>query len=206
MTNDPRLVRHPADDTLHALMDGVLPPRAAADVERHVAACAQCGAHVERLERLRRLAVGAPREVAPPDAVWAAVRARVAATPQVVAPEAPRAPAMPTRARRSALVPWAAALALLVPAGGATLLVARGRRADPVAPPAAAPVAEVNGVTPEARRAAAEDLRALDAAVASTAAVLAAHPDNVHLETMLAHARQQREEYAQTARTLTSSE
>jgi anti-sigma factor RsiW len=78
-----RLVRHPADDTLHRLVDGGLARGDAAAVERHVAACDRCRATLEALERLRRAARAAPREVAPPAELWDAIAARVARTPRV---------------------------------------------------------------------------------------------------------------------------
>jgi saccharopine dehydrogenase-like NADP-dependent oxidoreductase len=94
-----------------------------------------------------------------------------------------------------------AAAALLVVVGVGSLIVGRDGRDGRAAP------RDGRGlVTAAARAADAENVRALEAAVASTAAALAASPDNVHLERMLERARRQRAEYLQSARALTTDQ
>jgi hypothetical protein len=97
-----------------------------------------------------------------------------------------------------------AAAALLALAGGGALMVGRDGGDHRGVPDGRAAGRAL--VTAATRAADAENVRALEAAVASTAAALAASPDNVHLERMLERARRQRAEYLQSARSLTTDQ
>ena len=157
------MTHHPTEDALHRLVSGDLAPPEARAAERHVAACAECHALVDRLEQLQRLVAAAPKRIAPPDAVWAAVQASIRTSAPVDGPPAPRveqarARTAPwSRLRGARTVPgWALAAASLTLAalglGGGALAVrarqgadaavasARGRE-EPVRAPAAGPAA-----------------------------------------------------------------
>ena len=204
------MTHHPADETLHRLVDGELSPLQATPVEAHVLACAQCGAVVDGLERLRRAARRLPREVEPPAELWTTLRDELPRVTQEanVPHAAPVAGADATPARRS-LVPrpvWLlAAAAVLVIVGG----IATTRLGDDLGapggatrgqavpePPPSDPLVALQGsrrfFSRETLAAVESDVRALDAAIATTERALAADPDNVHLEAMLLRAREQR--------------
>ena len=83
------MTHHPSEDALHRLVDGELPPREARALERHVAACAECHALVDRLERLQRLVAAAPKRITPPDGVWTAVQASIRTAAPIEGPPAP---------------------------------------------------------------------------------------------------------------------
>jgi hypothetical protein len=109
------------DALLDDLVDGALDPTAAAAVEAHCAACADCGRALAETRALVVAAAALPREQAPPAALWSAVAARTVARP------------------RPARAPWFAyAAAATVVAGLGGLAALRL-----VAPPAAPGVAVV---------------------------------------------------------------
>jgi len=110
---------HPADGTLHDLVDGTLPPAARAAVNAHLAACTGCAARLARLHRLMEAVAGMPRELTPPRDGWPEVRAALAvsssAAPgprreRVARRVAPRA----TLANRARFLALAAAASLLL--------------------------------------------------------------------------------------------
>lgn len=78
-------MRHPTDDELNDYHDGLLPPDERTAVEAHLAECTVCedrsAALLELLDQLH----GVPREIAPPDGLWAEVQRRMAAVPAVPA-------------------------------------------------------------------------------------------------------------------------
>jgi anti-sigma factor (TIGR02949 family) len=112
-----------ATNLLQAYLDGELDRDEARALEAHVDACADCRAEQDRLDALRRaLRDGSLRHAAP-----AALRARIAASAQVLCDEAGTTPtqsaAMP-RARARIRVPWlnlAAACVLAFAAGAVSL-------------------------------------------------------------------------------------
>lgn len=69
-------IHHPAEHTLHLLVDGDLGDDTAG-TEAHVSRCPQCAAEVQRIERLRRAVAAASRTVVPPPAVWAAIQSQI---------------------------------------------------------------------------------------------------------------------------------
>ena len=86
-------MRHPTDDELNDLHDGLLPEAARATLAAHLAACTVCEDRAAALADLLDQLHGVPREIAPPDHLWAAVQSAIAATP--VAPVAPVVPVVP---------------------------------------------------------------------------------------------------------------
>lgn len=71
------LMHHPAEESLHRLVDGELDAEEAAAVERHAAGCPSCGELLARLEHLQRTVARTPRAVAPPAHLWSGVRQRL---------------------------------------------------------------------------------------------------------------------------------
>ncbi len=219
------MTHHPADATLHALLDGELSPSAAAETERHVAACPRCADVVGRLERLHRLAARAPRELEPPAHVWRgvenAIRAQGAAVPEPADSSIMSRTEPAATSRRAAWHgPWSglAAAALLCVAVGTVwyLREAPDGRApaipgDVAAVPERGPALGALLQELEARRplfapqtiGLVEDaLQALDEAIAATQRALASDPDNPHLGRMLDQSQRQREEYLRTTMAL----
>jgi len=114
-------MNHPLDD-LTALLDGALPERRRAEVERHLAACPTCRAERDRLAAALSMlgALPAPPEPSP----WFATRLEAR-----LAEEPPPAPGLLSRLAR-----WRWRLAVpataLAAAAAVTLLVVRQQRVD----------------------------------------------------------------------------
>jgi hypothetical protein len=111
---------HPAEERLNDWVDGLLEPTAAADVEAHVSACAECRAAVEKLNALLTLTAQLPVAIEPPAGTWEGIAARTVDL---------------GRLRREVLqslrIPLAAAALVLVTLGaGATALLLRSTAAD----------------------------------------------------------------------------
>jgi predicted anti-sigma-YlaC factor YlaD len=66
------------EERLDEWLDGELDPRAAAEVEGHLAGCALCQARERRLRQLLAHAASLPRAVAPPRDLWPEIARRIA--------------------------------------------------------------------------------------------------------------------------------
>lgn len=84
-----------------------------AESREHLAACAECRATLDRVQRLLESAQALPRDVAPPADVWAALQARVRSRPR-----------RPSGLHGS--LGWLAAAAVVFFVGGALLLSSGG--------------------------------------------------------------------------------
>ncbi|HVO13124.1 MAG TPA: zf-HC2 domain-containing protein [Vicinamibacteria bacterium] len=67
------------DARLDDWVDGLLPPREAAEVEAHLAGCAACREAERRLRRVVAHAGALPRAVTPPRDLWPGIQQRIAA-------------------------------------------------------------------------------------------------------------------------------
>lgn len=119
MTCRDESIRSRLDD--HA--DGVLSPARAAEVERHLAQCADCRAESEALAALLASAAALPPAREPSRDLWPGIAARLTGGPEATAP-APAAPS-PRRARAGVHPAWAWS-GWAAAAGLALLLAARG--------------------------------------------------------------------------------
>jgi SAM-dependent methyltransferase len=135
---------HPADE-LSAYLDGDLDTSAARAVAEHLAACSQCRAVVDDLERLRAAARAWATDAAAPSAdLWPGIAARLAgaeAAPSGAMRTSSRAPVTPIRWYRRRVSLGLAELALaasVVAALGGALLYQR--QAVPATPQAPAPI------------------------------------------------------------------
>jgi anti-sigma factor RsiW len=122
------------DERLDAWVDGELDPRAAAEVEAHLASCALCQARERRLRQLLAHAASLPRSITPPRDLWPDIARRIG-----------RERAWSWGA--GGFQPWALAAAATVLVGLVAVLWS-GRA------PSAARTVEIPAATPEARRAA----------------------------------------------------
>lgn len=68
---------HPEEELLHDLLDDDLEPHAAAQLNRHVQACALCGKTFREIEELRERARSLPRDAAPTRDLWPGIAARL---------------------------------------------------------------------------------------------------------------------------------
>jgi anti-sigma-K factor RskA len=68
------MTNHLTVDQLGDFVDGVLAPRDAADVERHLSTCVSCAHDLDRLQALLAATAALPRDVAPPDPLWMSIR------------------------------------------------------------------------------------------------------------------------------------
>ncbi len=141
------MTNHPHDQ-LSDYLDGELDAGARADVDAHLAACAECRAVLTDLEALRASAAAQAQAVATPSTdLWPGIAARLAG-PREVAPPLRQVADMPApavawyRRRVSVGLPELALAASLAAAVGGTLLWQRapGAPADPGATPAATPI------------------------------------------------------------------
>ena len=155
--------RHPPEDRLNDLVDGLLEPATEAEVTRHLASCAECTAEVDSLRRLRASAAALSRTVDPRVDLRPAIRretARRAAGRRRVRPAAGR-----VRPLSPALLAAAAAAVVAV-----SLLALALSRGWDVNGPATAPLvssepeATILALDREYGRAAAELRATLDAA------------------------------------------
>ena len=217
---------HPAEMTLHRLVDADLPAAESRAVERHVAGCVECGAVVEQLEQLRRLTLRLPRAIEPPAELSARL---IEALPPPGTP-VPAARNRPWRRHRAAV--GIAALLLLAAVGSWATVRYGAPWAAPDAPPparsAAPPLAVPSPAagTPTAAPASAEsrllteldrrasllspntvrdvrqNVREVNGAVAATRRALAREPNNVHVEAMLDRSRRLQAEFLRSTMTL----
>lgn len=145
---------HPATDRLSALLDGDLDLAERADIDAHLALCAECRGLVADLETLQGAAASwAAAAAAPSTDLWPGIAARLTARPETatVTPfVTPAVMPVPWYRRRISLgVPELALAASLAAAIGATL-VWRQAPAAPATPADAAPiVAQFDSLEPD---------------------------------------------------------
>ena len=208
-------------DQLSDYIDDELDPRATADIQRHLAACASCRAVEADLRRVIARA-GSLVDTAPDQDLWSGVASRIG-----------RVVPFQTRAHRrfSFTLPQiaAASLALMVLSGGMVWLAKSGDpRADfPVSSGAElAPVAPVRvsdnhyegavedlqqalernraQLDPETVRVLEENLKTIDAAIEQCRQALDRDPSNPYLNSHLAAARQRKLALLRRATALTA--
>lgn len=153
-------------ETINNWVDGALPPETRDDVRQHLRRCADCLRRVEALEGTLRAIGEAPREIAPPDDVWPALRATLEARKVVTLPSVKAVAERPWwHARRSVLLALAAAVVLVASSSLLTAVVMR--RGDDA--PAVAASAPSSSLTPvwmaEGERQYVESARELSAAL-----------------------------------------
>ena len=93
-------MRHPTDDVLNDYHDDVLAAAERAALEEHLASCAVCDDRCAALGELLDQLHGVPREIAPPEALWTEVLARIDEAP---ASAPPNPDARPTPASSSSM-------------------------------------------------------------------------------------------------------
>ncbi len=121
-------------ESIQELIDGTIGSIRRAELERHLAECADCRTFLANLQTVHETA-DALDELEPPDGVWLQIAGRLRQEGRVQVPPAPAA--RPSRSSRYAMLAIAAALVLAV--GGsimALLMQYRTTRSTP--PPAAA--------------------------------------------------------------------
>ena len=123
-------------ESIQELIDGTIGAIRRAELERHLADCAECRTFLADMEAIRK-ATDSLDPLEPPDGVWLQIAGRLRQEGRVQAPPAP----MPSRAPRYAVLAIAASLVLAV--GVAIgLLVTQSRHAgSPVPATASAPAA-----------------------------------------------------------------
>lgn len=108
----------PYRESIHELVDGTIGPIRRAELERHLAACADCRALVEDLRVIHDTAA-ALDPLEPPDGVWLQIAGRLRQEGRGSAPPRPESKAS---GRHIALLALAAALVLAIGASIAVLL------------------------------------------------------------------------------------
>lgn len=124
-------------ETIQELIDGTIGGIRRAELERHLAECAECRSFLADMETIRR-AAGALDPLEPPDRVWLQIAGRLRQEGRVQPP-----PALPVRSPRYALLAIAAALVLAV--GAAIVALVSEYRSNPASP---APTAAAKTVQP----------------------------------------------------------
>ncbi len=99
-------------ESIHELIDGTLGAIRRAELERHLADCAECRSFLDDMQAIRA-AADSLDPLQPPDGVWMQIAGRLRQEGRVQAPPAPR----PTRAPRFAMLAIAASLLLAVGVG-----------------------------------------------------------------------------------------
>ena len=99
-------------ESIHELIDGTLGAIRRAELERHVADCAECRSFLDDMEAIRA-AADSLDPMQPPDGVWMQIAGRLRQEGRVQAAPAPT----PTRAPRFAMLAIAASLLLAVGVG-----------------------------------------------------------------------------------------
>src|SRR4029079_14365020 len=99
-------------DTIHELIDGTLGAIRRAELERHLADCAECQSFLDDMQAIRA-AADSLDPLQPPDGVWMQISGRLRQEGRVQAPPAPT----PTRAPRVATLALAAPPLLAVGVG-----------------------------------------------------------------------------------------
>lgn len=190
---------HPDETRVQDYLDDLLCREDRAELEQHLAACAECTALVLRARDLQRALRELPRELTAPAHLRAAINARIDERPLREA-EGGRASVLdrPLRSLRPALA--AAALLLVAISSALTLLLVRPEGSAPVAARPSGPGGALLAVerpyqraadelsaaltggrevlAPETVRILEENLRVIDAALAEARAALREDPGN----------------------------
>lgn len=204
---------HAPEDRLYDYIDDLLCREERAELESHLAACAECTAFVRRERELRRALAELPRTIAPPPELLEAIHARI---------DSPTARPLRERTLWSVRYPLAAAALVLVIATALVMRLAQPAPTSTVAAPAAAAVVrEVLDAEPRYVDAAAEleavlqasraqlrpetialverSLRVIDAALAEARSALREDPSNASLAELLRAAHEQKLELLRRA-------
>jgi anti-sigma factor RsiW len=120
-------------ESIQELIDGTIGAIRRAELERHLAECAECRSFLADMEAIRQTA-GALDPLEPPDGVWLQIAGRLRQEGRVQPP-----PARPQRSPRYAMLAIAATLVLAV--GGSTVALLTRYRSNTAAPPTAATTA-----------------------------------------------------------------
>ena len=217
-------MRHPTDDELNDLHDGLLPEPERAAILAHLAACTACEDRAAALAELLDQLHGVPRAITPPDQVWAAVQTAIAGEPAAV-----RETLAPRRRRPDTRWLLAAAAALLVVvSSSATMLITGGEDVPSGEELVAQRIAseeslarfaeleaaylraaadlvdaldrERRAIPPDVAARAEQSLLVIDAAVRETRAALADDPDNPALAALTLAAHRRKLEFLQQVR------
>lgn len=220
MTNS---IDHLTEGERQMLADGSLSPEDRPALEQHLRDCGECAADVERLRAFLSSARRAPGSAPVVDALWPAVRATIEARKVLPLTAAPLG--TPASAGRRRLKAWGGGIGALAAAVFVVLVVrggdsgrAGGADAGPPAPSvliAAADSAHVYEaeaqalldrlelqralLRPEASRALARDLEAIDVAIAELKDAIARDPGNPALRQLLASSYRQKVELLKRA-------
>ncbi|HEX6694660.1 MAG TPA: zf-HC2 domain-containing protein [Longimicrobiales bacterium] len=205
------MIQHPAEETLHSLVDGELSPAPAVEVERHLQDCGACRDVVAKLESLRRAAARLPREIEPPSHVESAIRAELSR----ISP-APAVPAARSRGWQRHYAPWIGIAAAIVCVIAGVLYVQQARPRDAATVATADPDVELLSalenelerrrhlLSPETVVVVEENLRTIDEAINATRTALERDPSNPQLASMLEDTQRRRSDYIRTALDLAS--
>jgi anti-sigma factor RsiW len=120
-------------ESIQELIDGTIGAIRRAELERHLAECAECRSFLADMEAIRQTA-GALDPLEPPDGVWLQIAGRLRQEGRVQPP-----PARPQRSPRYAMLAIAATLVLAV--GGSIVALLTHYRSNTAAPPTAATTA-----------------------------------------------------------------
>lgn len=207
---------HLTEAERHCLADGTLPGDQADALASHLAGCVACAADVERLRALvQRMRTG-PLPNADVEAMWPAIRERIARE------KVPALASSVPRARRPRRTVWIAAGAVAAAAGLAVLLRVRPQEPPGSAPPAGsfvpngtelAPAGDSSGASqaeiqrlldqielekamlpPSTAALADSDLRAIDQAIAELRDAIVHDPNNPALRQLLAESYRQQQD------------
>jgi anti-sigma factor RsiW len=216
-------------DEIRALLDdyvdGSLARDVATRVDEHLAACPECSAELERLQRLLGLAADLPCEIAPSRDLWPTVAVRIAGTPKVVhgrfsgswrrrlATAAAVLVAVGSlliayslgrqhSGVRSALAPTASPLAVPARLGDPTFAVAEAELIGARNQLLAALEARRSSMSPHTQRVVDDSLRLIDEAIARISVALVDDPLNPKLANQLAGAYRTEIELLQRATAL----
>ena len=122
-------------ESIQELIDGTIGGIRRAELERHLAECAECRSFLADMETIRQTAESL-EPLEPPDRVWLQIAGRLRQEGRVQPP-----PARPASSPRYALMAIAAALVLVV--GAAIVALVSQYRANPATPPATTATATV---------------------------------------------------------------
>jgi Putative zinc-finger len=123
-------------ESIHELIDGTIGTIRRAELERHLAECAECRAFLADMEAIRK-ATDSLDPLEPPDGVWLQIAGRLRQEGRVQAPPAP----MPSRAPRYAVLAIAASLVLAVGVAIGLLVTQYRNAGSPASTTASAPAA-----------------------------------------------------------------